>query len=157
MYLTIEQIKTIIKAAKKIKKQKNNKELAAILSTILDIVYKQTRIESLKNLERIINLYESYKEDDWFKQGLEEVLLKGNFPVEVINTPLFRPDPVYPFNPIQQPINPIQNPIISYIGEGTERKLPCLNKAFVEGNGDSTQFMDLTILLKKIDDYVKED
>ena len=150
MYLTIEQIKTIIKASEKIKKQKNNKELVAILSTILDIVYKQTRIKNLKNLERIINLYDSYKENDWFKQGLEEVLLKGNFPVEVINTPLFPTDPV-------QPINPIQHPIISYIGEGTVRDLPCLNKAFVEGNGDSTQFMDLTILLKKIDDYIKED
>ena len=83
MQLTIEQIKTIIKAVEKIEKQKNNKELATILGVFLDLICKQTNIKSINSLKKILSLYDSYKEDDWFKRGLEHVLLHGSFPEDI--------------------------------------------------------------------------
>lgn len=95
MKLTIEQIKTIIKAAEKAE-QKKDKEISELVKLFLDKVFEQTYIRNLKDLKKIIVLYDSYKENDWFKQGLEKVLLEGQFPCSVSERTIIKEIPATP-------------------------------------------------------------
>lgn len=95
MKLTIEQIKTIIKAAEKAE-QKKAKEISELVKLFLDKVFEQTNIRNLKDLKKIIVLYDSYKENDWFKQGLEKVLLEGQFPYSVSERTIIKEIPTTP-------------------------------------------------------------
>lgn len=99
MKLTIEQIKTIIKAAEKAE-QKKDKEISELVKLFLDKVFEQTNIRNLKDLKKIIVLYDSYKENDWFKQGLEKVLLEGQFPYFVSERTIIKENPTTVYPPI---------------------------------------------------------
>ncbi|MCM1260619.1 MAG: hypothetical protein NC222_06655 [Staphylococcus sp.] len=112
MKLNIEQIKVIIKAAEKLTKVNGTKEIADLTNLFLDKVFEQTKIKNLNDLKKIINFYDSYKTADWFKKGIEEVLLNGNFPcVETIREVIKEVPTIWPkqlnnwpeTNPIVQP------------------------------------------------------
>lgn len=95
MKLTTEQIKVIIKAAERAE-QKKDKEISELVKLFLDKVFEQTNIRNLKDLKKIIVLYDSYRENDWFKQGLEKVLLEGQFPYSVFERTVIKEVPITP-------------------------------------------------------------
>lgn len=80
--LTIEQMQKVINLNRYIKTSKCNqtKDLMDLFDLVKNLVLKQTNLETLELVEKVLNLYNSYKEDDWFKEGIRQVLENGTFP-----------------------------------------------------------------------------
>ena len=132
MQLTIEQIKKVITAYNKMNKT-SNQEIKELVNMFIEVIVKQTSIKKIEDLKKILALYDSYKENDWFKKGLEEVLLYGRFPynesIKYIPGPNIYPtkqwpgigDPLIPDNPLR--------PIVTYCVNGTKfNALECFGK-----------------------------
>ena len=137
MKLTIKQIKTIIKAAEKAE-QKKAKEISDLVKLFLDKVFEQTNIRNLKDLKKIIVLYDSYRENDWFKQGLEKVLLEGQFPYSVFERTVIKEvptqDPIFPLPVIWKSVT---------TGDIPEPRFNVYCQAYDEG-------------IKELEDFIKE-
>lgn len=139
MELSIEQIKAVIKAAKKLE-QKKDKEISELVEVFLGKVFEQTKIKNLKALEKIIALYDSYKENDWFKQGLEKVLLEGQFPYYVSERTIIK----------EVPTTPIVYPSWPNIWNGDKlTNIPEPRFAVYCSSSNNTSF-------KEIEDFIKE-
>ena len=83
MAFTIEQIKKIIKAKKDIT-NKTQSTIKEVIEECCKAVCKQTHIGKIENVIKLLDFLDSYKENDWVKEGIEKVLLEGTFPYSVI-------------------------------------------------------------------------
>ena len=70
---------------------------------ILNQLLKQTNLESIEEVQKVLNLYKDTK-TKWLKKGLENVLLHGEFPVTIreVTNPIM---PNVPTRPIMWPTN----------------------------------------------------
>lgn len=81
--LTINEIETIVDAF-----CTHDIQDTDLNHIILNQLLKQTNLESIEEVRKILSLYKDTK-SEWLKKGLENVLLHGEFPVvikEVINS-----------------------------------------------------------------------
>lgn len=81
--LTINEIETIVHAF-----CTHDIQDTDLNHIILNQLLKQTNLESIEEVRKILSLYKDTK-SEWLKKGLENVLLHGEFPVvikEVINS-----------------------------------------------------------------------
>lgn len=107
MHMTIEQIQKVVRLNKIIKNSKHNqtKDLMDLFNLVKNLVLKQTNLKTLELVEKVLNLYNSYKEDDWFKEGIRQVLENGAFPeiIREVTVPSTNwPDPLKqnPYHPV---------------------------------------------------------
>lgn len=107
MHMTIEQIQKVVKLNKTIKncKREQTKNLMDLFNLVKNLVLKQTNLKTLELVEKVLNLYNSYKEDDWFKEGIRKVLENGAFPeiIREVTVPSTNwPDPLKqnPYHPV---------------------------------------------------------
>lgn len=84
MQLSIEQIGKIIDLFNRSKNTDLTKEFSEALSILKTLVLNQTNFKSMSALEEVFKLYNSTKSEMWFRKGLENVLLNGKFPENVI-------------------------------------------------------------------------
>lgn len=105
--ITIAQIQKVVSLNKTIKNKKcdHTPDLMSLFSLVENLVLKQTNLGSLELVDRVLKLYDSCKKDNWFKQGLQRVLLEGSFPVVVKEVPVpaqkwNEPPTINPFHPI---------------------------------------------------------
>ena len=91
--LTIKEIETIVQAfcTHDIKDTDLN-------HIILNQLLKQTNLESIEEVQKILSLYKDTK-SSWLKAGLENVLLYGEFPVTIkeVANPIMPSVPAQPF------------------------------------------------------------
>lgn len=91
--LTINEIETIVDAfcTHDIKDTDLN-------HIILNQLLKQTNLESLEEVQKVLSLYKDTK-SSWLKTGLENVLLRGEFPVIIkeVTNPIIPSVPTQPF------------------------------------------------------------
>lgn len=116
MHMTIEQIQKVVNLNRTIKSKKcdQTKNLMDLFDLVKNLVLKQTNLKTLELVEKVLNLYNSYKENDWFKEGIRKVLENGTFPeiIREITVPSTNwPDPLKP-NPYS-PVHP-NYPIITW-------------------------------------------
>lgn len=105
--MTIDQIQKVVKLNKIIKNSKcdQTKDLMDLFDLVKNLVLKQTNLKTLELVEKVLNLYYSYKEDDWFKEGIRKVLENGAFPeiIREVTVPSTNwPDPLKqnPYHPV---------------------------------------------------------
>lgn len=78
--MTIDQIEKVIKVCKSSKKGDLIPDLKDVLKMLENLVLEQTNLKSLNDVEKVLFFYKSYKNEDWFKQGIRKVLEQGTFP-----------------------------------------------------------------------------
>lgn len=114
--LTVEQIQKVVKLNKIIKNSKcdQTKDLMDLFDLVKNLVLKQTNLKTLELVEKVLNLYYSYKEDDWLKEGIRQVLENGTFP-EIIRE-ITVPSTTWPDPLKQNPYYPVypNYPIITW-------------------------------------------
>ena len=76
--LTIKEIETIVENFSPLHKV----ELSELDIILRDQLFKQTNIEAVEEVQKVLNLYNDTK-IEWLKKGLENVLLHGEFPVTI--------------------------------------------------------------------------
>lgn len=112
--MTIDQIEKVIKVCKSSKKGDLIPDLKDVLKMLENLVLEQTNLKSLSDVEKILFFYKSYKNEDWFKQGIRQVLENGTFP-EIIRE-ITVPSTTWPDPLKQNPYHPIfpKDPIITW-------------------------------------------
>lgn len=73
--LTIKEIETIVQAF-----TESDVKLTELQGILLNQLFKQTNLDSIEEVQRVLSLYKDTK-SKWLKKGLENVLLRGEFPV----------------------------------------------------------------------------
>lgn len=86
MKMSIKQMQEFIEVYNKAKNKNLEKDFSCLFNIVKTIVLNQTNLDSVESVEKVIRLYTSYKRNDWFKSGLEQVLLNGAFPERVITS-----------------------------------------------------------------------
>ena len=94
--LTINEIETIVQAF-----CTHDIQDTDLNRIILNQLLKQTNLETIEEVQKVLNLYKNTK-SGWLKAGLENVLLYGKFPVtiEEVTAPIM---PSVPTQPIVEP------------------------------------------------------
>ena len=98
-----------IEVYNKAKNKNLEKDFSCLFNIVKTIVLNQTNLDSIESVEKVIRLYNSYKRTDWFKSGLEKVLLNGSFPERIITSDFPCPTRTIPFDP-----TPFPSPIWQY-------------------------------------------
>lgn len=75
--LTINEIETIVQAF-----TESDIKYTDLNRIILNQLFKQTNLDSIEEVQKVLSLYKSTK-SKWLKKGLENVLLHGEFPVVI--------------------------------------------------------------------------
>ena len=109
MNMTIKQIQGFIEVYNKTKNKDLSKDFSCLFELVKNIVLSQTNLDSIESVEKVIRLYTSYKRTDWFKSGLEQVLLTGSFPERIVTSDFPYPTRTIPFDP-----TPFPSPIWHY-------------------------------------------
>lgn len=78
--LTIKEIETIVQAF--CTPVKSDVKLTELQGILLKQLFKQTNLDSIEEVQKVLSLYKSTK-SKWLKKGLENVLLHGEFPVVI--------------------------------------------------------------------------
>lgn len=73
--LTINEIETIVQAF-----TESDVKLTELQGILLNQLFKQTNLDSIEEVQKVLSLYKDTK-SSWLKEGLENVLLYGEFPV----------------------------------------------------------------------------
>ena len=73
--LTIKEIETIVQAF-----TESDVKLTELQGILLNQLFKQTNLDSIEEVQKVLSLYKDTK-SKWLKKGLENVLLRGEFPV----------------------------------------------------------------------------
>lgn len=76
MTLNLEETKEMVKS---LDSKKESSTLTKLAESILE---KQTKLK-LKELKKVIKLYDSLHKGNWLKIALESVILNGSFPKEI--------------------------------------------------------------------------
>lgn len=99
--LNIEELKTVVNELLSIRQQpqaddKCKKEIG-IRAVLSNLVFKQTNLKSLSDVQLVLKMFES-AETNWLKKGLENVLLHGEFPVTIkeVTSPIAPSAPTQP-------------------------------------------------------------
>ena len=109
MNMTIKQIQGFIEVYNKTKNKDLSKDFACLFDLVKNIVLSQTKLDSIESVEKVMRLYNSYKRTDWFKSGLEQVLLNGSFPERIVTSDFPYTTRQIPFDP-----TPFPTPIWTY-------------------------------------------
>lgn len=76
--LTIKEIETIVQAF--CIPAESDVKLTELQGILLNQLFKQTNLDSIEEVQKVLSLYKDTK-SKWLKKGLENVLLRGEFPV----------------------------------------------------------------------------
>ena len=109
MNMTIKQMQEFIEVYNKAKNKNLEKDFSCLFNIVKTIVLNQTNLDSIESVEKVIRLYNSYKRTDWFKSGLEQVLLNGSFPERIVTSEFPYTTRPIPFDP-----TPFPTPIWTY-------------------------------------------
>lgn len=99
--LNIEELKTVVNELLSIRQQPQAddkcKKEAGIRAVLSNLVFKQTNLKSLSDVQLVLKMFES-AETNWLKKGLENVLLHGEFPVTIkeVTSPIAPSAPTQP-------------------------------------------------------------
>lgn len=109
MKMSIKQMQEFIEVYNKTKNKNLEKDFSCLFNIVKTIVLSQTNLDSIESVEKVIRLYNSYKRTDWFKSGLEQVLLNGSFPERIVTSDFPYTTRQIPFDP-----TPFPSPIWTY-------------------------------------------
>ena len=107
--LTINEIETIVQAF-----CTHDIQDTDLNRIILNQLLKQTNLETIEEVQQVLNLYKNTK-SSWLKEGLENVLLYGEFPVNIkeVGMGTTNNPTIVPMQPIMWPTN-VQSTMSKY-------------------------------------------
>ena len=111
--LNIEELKTVVNELLSIRQQPQAddkcKKETGIRAVLSNLVFKQTNLKSLSDVQLVLKMFES-AETNWLKKGLENVLLHGEFPVTIKEVT----NPIAPSAPTQPLVWPTSVPPVKF-------------------------------------------